>query len=464
MQDDARADLLYRALVEGEPLPADMDDAELTALVGLGAELSLHGATIALIEEADARFDPAFSRQLRGTLVAAHPATAKPEIAPEPAVTTRAIAAVSRRSRRLWRRLALAVTVVLALVAATVIALTQSSRPASQLGLARLTATALSKGVQAPRHASTTNAGATVASHGAKSAATAAPDARIMQTYAQDQTAKTPTARQFVPSQATPLAAKALSYQLAAKLPAVPSAAPVYRVRYNQISSAAYQRIVTSFPELRATGAAEHYGTTGGDSLIISRQNGEVTYAASTSGARSAARIPAEKAERLAIAWLAAHGLLPAVAGNRYAAVSTSGGITLVRFDPAIRFPVTGNPIVVDLTVRLAPDGHIISAHRLWPSLTPAGDVRILTPQEATRPVQAAPQPAAGGAGATPRNSSTPGQSVQVTTVSLVYAPVGIGPTLSLRPFYSLRGHRIGVHGPASETTYVVPASKRSAP
>src|SRR5438094_259693 len=73
MQDETRADLLYRALATGEPLPAESDDVELAALFELGTELQLHGATIAMIEEADARIMLA-----SGTDIAAVTPTSKP--------------------------------------------------------------------------------------------------------------------------------------------------------------------------------------------------------------------------------------------------------------------------------------------------------------------------------------------------------------------------------------------------
>src|SRR6185312_2262164 len=61
MQDDARADLLFRILAGEDLLQDHPDDAELRALAELGSRLDTLRPTIAALDRAEQAFNPIFA-------------------------------------------------------------------------------------------------------------------------------------------------------------------------------------------------------------------------------------------------------------------------------------------------------------------------------------------------------------------------------------------------------------------
>ncbi|MDB5075822.1 MAG: hypothetical protein JWO42_2001 [Chloroflexi bacterium] len=392
MQDDLRADLLNQVLSDRHPLPDGLEDAELDALVELGAELDHLGAHIAMIEHADSAFNPAFAHSLAARLLSEHPAAASATAEHEQIAKGSVVAPVVRHARRITRHVIVLGVVVLGLIAAAIAGIINSSHPVSVATTAgKVSPTAQGPQIfsaaapkDTPRHAAVPNR--TTPSFGSKAAAT--PSAKVHKNTSKgSQAAGTPTvpaprngAMRTAPAQGD--AVQLTVYRLPAVLPALPASAPVYVLRYQTLSASTVASIAATFHGLRLDVPSGRYRAPGGDALSVTRQTGEILYTRPDAGANGAGKpkITPAQATNLALAWLAAHAMLPKGVSARDASTQYLHGKVIVQFAPSTRFPLNADQTAVDLTVELDAGGHVFYAHRLWPTLQGAGTARLRSP------------------------------------------------------------------------------------
>lgn len=460
MQDDARADLLFRILAGEDLLQDHPDDAELRALAELGSRLDTLRPTIAALDRAEQAFNPIFAQGLHRTLVATHPA------APPRRAVHNAAHAATRTAKRLSRRfLALLVLLVMLLLIVLGIVI-QGNRQAAQVGTAALTATPVRPGILAKSFAANApQAGAPAGGRAGTAAPKGTASSRLGSATFQPGAQPTPTNRSGTQSVAGGVGPNmdtivprpaihpgSVRYQLPSKLPRQPSSVPLYQVRRLPISVKEARAIAASF-----TGMGGMTGTTllsfsgGGAQLVIDPATGAIDFIGTkraAAPAESTPPLPDSRAVRAARAWLNTHHLLPQQSGALRVKVTRQGVLTAVRFTPALELPLGADAQSPVITVRLDAGEKVVSAHAAWAQLKPAGTAAILPPSVAVSPA-VAPPTAHGGATVT----VTP--LLLVTEVKLLYQTEGQGAAPTLRPVYQLTG-MLGVQ----TITRTVPASR----
>ncbi|MGH2345186.1 MAG: hypothetical protein ACRDG4_08165, partial [Chloroflexota bacterium] len=357
MQDDARADLLFRLLAGEEPLPGEQDDEELRALAGLGARLETLRPAMAALGRAEQAFNPAFAQGLHRTLVAAHPAAP-----PERAAAHTTARATTRVAKRLSRRLlALAVLLVTLVIIAAAIVI-QGNRQTVQVGTAALTATAARPHIMAKSFAANVPQPPVPAGGTAR---TAAPNATMAPSFGAAPPAHggahpTPSNAQGTESGsniAGPrmdtiapralLAPESFRYQFPSTLPARPVSVPLYRVRRMPITTEEAQTVAASFAGMHGmTGTALLSFSGGGARLMIDPTIGTIDFistkrAPTPTGATTP--LPDSKVVSDARAWLNAHHLLPKQLGQLTVEVARQEGRATVRFAPTLPLPLVAD-------------------------------------------------------------------------------------------------------------------------
>ncbi|MDB5074477.1 MAG: hypothetical protein JWO42_656, partial [Chloroflexi bacterium] len=177
-------------------------------------------------------------------------------------------------------------------------------------------------------------------------------------------------------------------------------------------------------------------------------------------------KITPAHATNLALAWLAAHAMLPKGVSARDASTQYLHGKVIVQFAPSTRFPLNADQAAVDLTVELDAGGHIFYAHRLWPTLQGAGTARLRSPHSiVTSDTGAAAPGSVQGATSTPQRSysMSAARVVQIDAISLVYVPAPAGHTVRLQPFYRLQGRTLDGSKKGGPVTKLVPATAAGA-
>ncbi len=505
MQDDLRADRLYRALAGEEPLDAVQDDEELQALYQLAAELEALAPTMAEIARAEQAFDPAFAQRLKSTLLAEHPAASRAPVAvaATDAQAKRAGGGVRVPIRRLLGILALALVAGVALL----IALLHGNGQPALVGTESTAATTTSavkqpriyfvarptpspgqrgrscstmcrhplrrvpgangsaprpmfvapkqEGTQGARQLQATKAPAT-----AQRAGRGAGGPGIAPTPAGG--AATPSGQAFAQSMGvmTPRVAagtRVFQYQLPRSLPAVPASAPLYTLRYAPLSEGEVQAIVASFPAMHTIGGGTvlAYGNAR-ERLQIARDTGEVDYMLLARAVRApTSTLTPARAILIARTWLIGHHLYPQGGASLVPTATTIGSVVQIRFAPRLPLPLAAQAPGLALTVDLDAGGQVLSAHRLWPELQRTGTAGVLSPQQAVRALStrnAAQQ--AYGPDSTRHAPAVP--AVQVRRVTLIYQPSGTGRGATLQPAYLLEGTLAGA--PFSQ---IIPAIQR---
>lgn len=465
-----------RAAAPDPASEAEMD-AELADLAALGDRLADLGPYLARLAEAEDRLDLTFVARLRREVLAAHPAAHAQSSLQQPAaaaarparvMTTPSAAAavadpgagvavgpperagaadahglaVSGRwagaARALSPRRLLALVTLAAVIALGLLvhalgssglrpAYVSTGVPASPQHFARIRdvgGTAGGAG-QAPR--------ATAATQPAKHAAGIAPRPAPAPGGAST-TAPVAAAPTFsgggLPQHAAlgvaPAASPALRYRLPAALPALPTRAITYTLRYRPLDAQALAALVARFPSLhassRSAGATVQRTGADGASLRIVPATDELSYQApsaplpltdfaplaaparsvrtptirrapapaspagatpATASTPSAQRVStpaplptlaaAHRAAyvRSARAWLVDHGLFPVDVALTSLVTALDASHVEVRFLPALPLPLQDGRGAIDLSVDLDPHYRILAAHALWPYVAP---------------------------------------------------------------------------------------------
>jgi hypothetical protein len=445
MQDDLRADMLFRALTGEELTPSEADDEELRALVGMGARLEAMRPALVALAGAEDAFNPTFAQELHRTLIAAHPAVP----GEQPAVNN-TVPVARRTVRWMSRRFIALLVLIAALVAIAVTIIVQDNRSTALVGTAALSPTraalhitAKSFAANAPRHSPVVGRpqGSPTAQGPAPLSVGAPPTAGKTPTPA-------PTGGATAASGASPMHADTFAppaspgpgpfrYRLPSTLPAEPASVPVYRVLQGPTTKAHARAIAATFAGMQQITGTTILSFTGNDALLrIIPTSGIVDYTRiSTVQGSAAITAPLSKTREESIArkWLVTHRLLPKTTGLLTASVRRQGTLDAVQFTPTLQLPLLAGAPAPRAVVEVDGRGNVMDAHVAWAKLQPTGTAKILSPAAAT---------AGPGASKARQGRSTPvaGPEVEVTHVILAYEPVGQDDGLILRPVYQLTG------------------------
>ncbi len=459
MQDDRRADMLFRALAGEAPTPSESDDEELRALVNLGARLDAMGPALATLAGAEQAFNPAFGQKLHRALIAAHPATAEnPATSNQETAAQRTVRWMSRRFIAL-----IALIVVLAVIAATVIV--QDGRQTSLVGTAVLSPTRVTPRASAKSFAALAPRATPAAGRPAGSPTLPGPAPLSLGSgppHAGASPTPIPADGFSAASGAAPMhmdtlvpqaadGAGAFRYRLPSGLPSEPVSAPVYRVLQVRTTQEQAGAIAATFSGIRPiTGTAGLSFTGDGALLLIIPASGVADYTRTPSVQGSAGPttpLPKTEVESIARQWLIVHRLLPKKVGPLTVSVTRQGAISSVRFIPTLQLPPLAGAQTPAATVEVAGTGSVVAAHVAWAKLQVVGTATILSPAVAAAGAGA---PKAGRTGSTP--ITVP--EIGVTQVTLVYELETRNNILTLRPVYQLTGTLEG-----KAVSEIVPAS-----
>jgi hypothetical protein len=453
MQDDPRAEMLFRALAGEEGAPDETDDEELRALIGLGARLDAMRPAFTALRNAEQAFNPGFGQELHRALIAVHPAATEKQAAANNNIL------VARRTMKLLSRrflALLALIAALAVIAVTIIV--QDGRQTALVGTAALSPTRAaprssvrSFAALAPRATPTARRPAPLSLGSAPS-----PKAGKNPTPAP---ANGPTAASgAVPMHLDTIVPRAsdvpnaFRYKLPRTLPTEPSAVPIYRLVQKPTTKAQAQAIAATFTGMRPITGTSILSFAGNGALLrINPTSGIADYLRTAAGQGSATTIvpPAKpQAERIARAWLVTHHLLAKAIGPLTVSVTDQGTIGTVRFTPTLRLPLLAGTQTPAAVVEVDRTGNVVDAHVAWANLQPVGTATIVSPAAA----------AGIGAAKTGQATSTPvpGPLVILSTVTLAYESMEQNDALVLRPVYQLTGTLDG-----KAVTAIVPASRK---
>jgi hypothetical protein len=462
MQDDPRAEMLFRALTGAEASPDETDDEELRALIALGARLDAMRPAFTALEKAEQAFNPVFAQELHRALIAAHPAATE-----EQAAVNNNILAARRTMKLLSRRFLALLALIAALAVIAVTIIVQDGRQTALVGTAALSPTRAAPRSSARSFAALAPRNTPVAGRAAVTPTVPGPAPLSLGSAPSPKAGKSPTPAPAHGSTAASGAApmhldtivprasdvpNAFRYKLPPTLPSEPSTVPIYRVVRKPTTKAQAQAIAATFTGMRPITGTSILSFAGDGALLrINPTSGVVDYLRTSVGQGSATTTapPAKvRAESIARQWLVTHHLLAKTTGPLTVNVTNQGTIDTIRFTPTLRLPLLPGAQTPAAVVEVDRTGNVVDAHVAWANLQPAGTATIVSPAAAAG-IGAAK---AGQAKSTP----VPGPVVTLTKVTLVYESVEQNDALVLRPVYQLTGTLDG-----KAVTAIVPASRK---